>query len=411
MAVPASREEREASAQHYSFIEERLLALDDLRANGAGFFSMQQFQWASQYFFAKYRYAWRMRIYLWVTSHGLFVVANVITLALAIYLLFSGKISLGSAYLLFQYMLMFEEPIEELGQQMQELQNAAAAIYRVQELFDTPKTLSNTGQRHLASQAHRVAFKGVNFAYEEAPILQGVDFELAQGQKLGIMGRTGSGKSTLSKLLFRFYDVKAGGIYLDGEDIRELELHHLRKRVGFVTQDVQLFHASVRDNLSFFSDSYSDAQLLGVLEHIGLSDWLTSLPQGLDSIIDRAGGNVSAGEAQLLAFARVFLKDPGLIILDEPSSRLDPESEAKMERALEGLLANRTAIIIAHRLESLAKADDILVLNDGKVVEYGGRGVLEQNPRSRYAQMLQKSRSARFNGDIEQLLDDNEEAS
>jgi ABC-type multidrug transport system fused ATPase/permease subunit len=166
-------------------------------------------------------------------------------------------------------------------------------------------------------------------------------------------------------------------------------LTNLRQRVGMVTQDVQLFNASVRDNLTFFNHFIDDTRLLEVIETVGLSSWYRALPKGLDSLLGADGQGLSAGEAQLLAFARVLLKDPGLVIFDEASSRLDPATERHIERAVSAILANRTGIVIAHRLATIQRADDILILEDGRIQEYGARALLAGNPDSHFSRLLQ----------------------
>ena len=175
-------------------------------------------------------------------------------------------------------------------------------------------------------------------------------FALAPGKILGLLGRTGVGKTTLARLIFRLYDPHAGTIWMDGVDIRTAKLNQVRNRVAFVTQDVQLFQASVRDNITFFRRDVPDERIIEVIEALGLSEWLAGCPDGLDTRLQTGGRSLSAGEAQLLAFTRVFLRDPGLVILDEASSRLDPATEQLIERAIDQLLLGRTAIIIAHRL-------------------------------------------------------------
>jgi ATP-binding cassette, subfamily B, bacterial len=218
-------------------------------------------------------------------------------------------------------------------------------------------------------------------------VLTDISFQIAAGRTLGILGRTGSGKTTLTRLLFRLYDVTAGAIQLSGADIRDVRFEHLRQRVGMVTQDVQLFHATVRDNLTFFDTSISDERIMAVLEQLELLPWYRSLSNGLDTLLAGSGG-LSAGEAQVLAFTRVFLRDPGLIILDEASSRLDPATERLIERAVDRLLAKRTGIIIAHRLATVLRADDILILEGGRIREYGAREALRNDATSRFAELL-----------------------
>jgi ABC-type multidrug transport system fused ATPase/permease subunit len=205
---------------------------------------------------------------------------------------------------------------------------------------------------------------------------------------LGVLGRTGSGKTTMTRLLFRLYDPHAGAVRLGNVDIREAGLADVRGHVGMVTQEVQLFNASVRDNLTLFNRRIADEAIVRALREIGLWEWFQSLPDGLDTVLGAAGGGLSAGQAQLLALTRVFLRDPGLVILDEASSRLDPATERLLERAIDRLFANRTGIVIAHRLSTVQRADDILILDHGRVAEYGQRAQLAANPNSRFAQLL-----------------------
>jgi len=211
---------------------------------------------------------------------------------------------------------------------------------------------------------------------------------LAPGRVLGLLGRTGSGKTTLTRLLFRLYDLSGGAIRLGGVDLRAARLSELRQRVGIVTQDVQLFQASIRDNLTLFDRTISDERILTMLEQLELVDWLAGLKHGLATELGPGGGGLSAGEAQLLAFARVFLQYPGLVILDEASSRLDPATERLIERAVDRLLEGRTGIIIAHRLATVQRADEIMILDRGRVVEHGPRELLANAPGSRFATLL-----------------------
>ncbi len=208
------------------------------------------------------------------------------------------------------------------------------------------------------------------------------------GQTLGLLGRTGSGKSTLARLLLRLYDIQQGQVRLGGVDISQVSRVELPHHVGFVTQDVQLFQTSVRNNLTFFNRHIGDRAILQTLDELGLIPWLEALSAGLDTELGADSGGLSAGQAQLLAFARVFLKDPWLVVLDEASSRLDPLTEQLIERAVERLLVNRTGLIIAHRLKTVERADQILILEQGQVVEYGDRATLLANPNSQFSRLL-----------------------
>jgi ATP-binding cassette subfamily B protein len=207
-----------------------------------------------------------------------------------------------------------------------------------------------------------------------------------------VLGRTGSGKTTLTRLLFRLYDLDAGAIRLNGIDIRDVSFADLRDTVGLVTQDVQLFGATVRENITLFDQSVDKIDIERALASLGILDWVAAMPDGLETGLAAGGGGMSAGEAQLLAFARILLRNPGVVVLDEAASRLDPVTERRLERAIDRLLegnnVRRTAIVIAHRLHTVQRADDILILEGGRVVEFGPREALLANPGSRFSQLL-----------------------
>lgn len=403
IAIPAGIRERQTSATFLGFLEERLAGVDDIRANGAGDYVMRRFYEAMREWFHRGVSAWMRRGSIWSVTSLLFALGNTLVLGISAYLFVTHAISLGTAYLFFQYTVLLQGPLEQITQQLQEFQRAASSLVRVRELLRIEPGIrdgagaNDTLVRRDANVAMlqrapalAVAFDGVTFTYrpDDLPVLHDVSFRLAPGQVLGLLGRTGSGKTTMSRLLFRLYDTTEGAIRLNDVDVRDLPLAALRQRVGLVTQDVQLFHASVRDNLTFFDQSIPDARIWQVIAEMGLDAWFAGLPNGLDTELDAGGSGLSAGESQLLAFIRVFLKDPGLVILDEPSSRLDPATEQLIERGVASLLRGRTGIIIAHRLATVQRADAIMVIDDGRIVEYGPRTALANNRESRFAELL-----------------------
>ena len=277
----------------------------------------------------------------------------------------------------------------EIAREIQDLQRAAASVKRTRELFLVESKIKSRNDCAIPEGALEVEFQNVSFAYREEAVIKNASFKLEAGKVLGLLGRTGSGKTTVARLLFRLYDPEAGEIRLAQRSIQQADLNILRSRVGLVTQNVQLFHASLRDNLTLFDESIGNARIMETIDDLDLSKWYAQLPEGLDSILASDGSDLSAGEAQLLAFARVFiLKEPGLIILDEASSRLDPSTERLIENAVEKLIKNRTAVIIAHRLETIQRAESIMILEEGKIAEYGQRRLLMEDPRSRFNQLL-----------------------
>ena len=395
VSVPKVAQERQALAELMGFLEERLGGLDDLRANGGGSWTMRGFHERSQHWATAVTRAQRATSYIWTATNGLFALGFLVALGLGAWLNLRGAVGLGTVFLAFQYVEMLRRPLDQLSHQLRESQRAFAGLGRVTALLSRSPTIVDGPGAALPAGPLPLAFEDVTFRYpthagseaDDAPVLSGVSFALRPGETLGVVGRTGSGKTTLARLLFRLYDVSSGTVRLGGTDVRNLTLWELRRRVGMVTQDVQVFQASVRDNLTFFDDGIDEQQILDTLEQIGLGPWLAALPEGLQTELSGDGG-LSAGEAQLVALARVFLRDPGLVILDEASSRLDPATERLVEAAVERLLAGRTAIIIAHRLATLRRVDSILVLDHGRVAELGPRAVLAARDKTRFAAML-----------------------
>jgi ATP-binding cassette subfamily B protein len=386
LAVPYWKQARQASAILTGFLEERLAGTEDIRSSGATPYVMRRFFQAVRDQMEKTRRAGVMGTSMWAMTAALLTLGNAMAFGLGSTLYSTGLITFGTVYLLFHYTEMLRWPLEQITREVQELQRASASVGRVGDLFKIrSRTVDGSGALPRGPLA--VEFGAVSFAYEEQLVLRDVTFRLGPGQVLGLLGRTGSGKTTIGRLLIRMYDPSTGVVSLGGADIRGLRLHYLRRRVGMVTQDVQLFHASVRDNLTLFDRTIPDEMILEVLHRLGLEHWYRGLPHGLDTTLSSRGG-LSAGEAQLLAFARVFFKDPGLVVLDEASSRLDPATEALIEHAVSVLLEQRTAIIIAHRLTTVRRADQIIIVDDGRVQEHGARASLERNPSSRFAGLL-----------------------
>jgi ATP-binding cassette subfamily B protein len=413
IAVPSWEKERQASADMYGFIEERLNGTEDIRSNDGVPYVLQRFYRLTRDLMritlaASFRWAIVMN-----TTWVLFTVGNATGLLVSAYLYRTGVITLGSVFMIIYYTNMINWPLERLSQQFQDLQKAGASLIRIMGVQQMQGKIPGEGdfaapkEQHLTPGPLSVDFKEVAFGYGDAEtasraepaatpeqsapelVLQAIDFSLTPGRILGLLGRTGSGKTTLTRLLFRLYDTTAGEIRLGGKPLRDLPIQELRRRVGMVTQNIQLFHATVRENLTFFDDSIPDEAVLQALRDLGLWDWYESLPNGLDTELESGGGGLSAGEAQLLAFTRIFLRDPGLIILDEATSRLDPATEHRIEQAVDKLVQNRTAIIVAHRLGTVQRADDILILDDGQVLEAGERETLAANPQSRFYHLLQ----------------------
>ena len=389
ISVPWWRKESQARAGLYGFLEERVSGIEDIQSSGAAGYTMHRF-----------REVMRRRFWTNVQANLVInlvagagfsstLISYTATLALCIYLVQSDVITLGTAYLMYHYWAMMSAPVGRIMREIQDLQRARVSIERVTELLQTESAVED-GERPLAaSSTPAVAFDRVSFAYHsEANALDDVSFRLEPGTTLGLLGRTGSGKTTMARLLLRFYDPTQGAVRLDDFDIRQAPIAELRGRVGLVTQEVQLFQASVRDNLNLFGAGASDDRIVDILQQLQLDAWYRSLPSGLDTELAPAGGQLSAGEAQMLAFARVFLKDPDVVVLDEASSRLDPATERMIDSAMQALLKDRTAVVIAHRLSTVERVDEIMILAEGRIQEHGARQALAADPSSRFSGLL-----------------------
>ena len=383
-----ARETRRAAAGLSGFLEERLGGLPDLKSNGADAYVMRRLHERLGERFRRIASS-VMAASLFNGTIGLFfLVGTGAALAVSAVLHMRGAMTLGSVYLVFRYTTMMRLPLDRLQRQMNSFQQATGGMVRVRELLATQPRVRDGDGAAFADGALSVELDRVSFAYADEPVLRDVGFRIEPGEVLGMLGRTGSGKTTISRLLFRLHDPIAGVVLLDGTDIRRARLDGLRSRIALVTQDVQLFESTLRDNVTLFDETVSDDRLREVFAGLGLEEWLRSLPDGLDTELGPRARGLSAGEAQLVALARVFLKDPGLIVLDEASSRLDPATERLLERAISRLLAGRTGVVIAHRLATVDRADRILILEDGQIAELGGRAELAADPDSRFSRLL-----------------------
>ena len=421
IAVPYWKANREASADTFGFLEERLAGTEDIRSNDAKPYVMRRFHELMRGWYDKALKAGLMSSIMFSTTMFMFGVGSAISLSLGAYLYFGGAISLGTVYLIFHFTQMLVMPINRFTQQLDSFQRASAAISRILELNAVRKTVLDPpaedrvelsgkgmdGGRFLRGRNSRpvsstgqalrgndgvgplpVELDGVTFAYGEEPVLEDVSLRVEPGRVLGLLGRTGSGKTTMTRLLFRLYDPTSGVVRVGGEDVRRMPVTELRQHISMVTQDVRLFHGTVRDNLTFFDETIPDRRLLEVIDELRMRPWLSSLPEGLDTRLLSDGG-LSAGEAQLLAFARVFLKGSGVLILDEASSRLDRSTEQMIERAVDRLVRDRTVIVIAHHLATVRRCDEIVILEHGRIVEQGERLELAVNESTRFARMLE----------------------
>jgi ATP-binding cassette, subfamily B, bacterial len=396
IAVPHQKARREAEGQLFGFIEEQLSGTEDIRSSGAVGFSIREL-FRHQAEILKHNRLAHFKRWIIENAMGLALTTGTLLAITSGYWLFTaGVVTIGTVYLFVHYLNLLEEPFWAMTHEIESFQTIGACVERLTEFKQFTPEVKNESGRLIDSHPLALEFKDVTFSYitpevgnGEDAVIKRLSLDLKPGSVLGLLGRTGSGKTTLGRLVFNLYDVNEGSIKINGENIREIQLESLRQNIAIVTQDVQLFRASIRENLTFFDRSIPDEKIITTLEDLELGDWFRTLPNGLDSELETGSRSLSAGEAQLLAFTRVFLRNPGLVILDEASSRLDPATEQKLEHAIDKLLQGRTAIIIAHRLDTLHRADDVLILDNGTMLEYGNRKELASNPDSRFYQLLQ----------------------
>jgi ATP-binding cassette, subfamily B, bacterial len=391
VAIPAAVERRAATARLLGYLEERLGGLEDIGANGAGGQVQQGFWRQAGRLLAATRRAAQLGVRWPAAAQGLASLSLVLALLAGAALYLAGRLTLGGAYLFVTYAGMLGAPLMTIVLQVRDLEDALGALRRINQLFGTRSAVLDGPVRLPGRPPGRgvpVELENVSFRYRaDRFALREVSVRVEAGRRLAVVGRTGAGKSTVAKLLVRFADPSSGRILVAGHDLRELTVDSVRSQVGMVTQEVQIFHDTVRNNVTVFDAAIADTEVAGALAEVGLGDWLDALPDGLDTVLGAGAVGLSGGEEQLLAFARVLIADPGLLVLDEASSRLDPRSRERFQAALERILDGRTAVIIAHRLDAVRDADQVLVLRDGGVAEYGDREALMADPDSEFGRL------------------------
>jgi len=391
-AVDEAATEQAAMGRMLGEVEERLTGADDLRSNGGGSHAIATFQRASAAVLRSSLGREKQGVTLWVLSNAVFVIGGLIALAVDVALLRRGAITLGTAYLIFQYTQILRAPLSDLSDETERVQRAAGGMARTLNLLGESSAIKDTGTTPLPDGPLSLDLHSVTFTYadEDIPVavIDDLTLRLDAGTSIGVLGRTGSGKTTLARLLLRLVEPTEGEVRLGDTNLTDVRLSELRARTGVVSQDVHLFGSTLRDNLTLFDETVTDQELHRALEELDLLTWVQAMPDGLDTKLGPAGSGLSAGEGQLIALARLFLRSPDFVLLDEASSRIDPATEARVTRAIDRLLEGRTAIVIAHRLSTVERLDEILVLDKGKVAERGKTADLANDPTSRYSQLL-----------------------
>ena len=318
------------------------------------------------------------------------VIGQILVLLVGGFMVADGELSIGVLTAFVLYIGAFFQPIQQMVQTYDMYQSGKAAVVKLRELLQIRPSVPEAPDAHpLPPVSGDIVFDGVGFGYDPAvPVLHDVNLHLYPGQTVAFVGPTGAGKSTIAKLVSRFYDPTSGSIRLDGHDLREVTLGSLRRQLGVVPQEPFLFAGSIRDNVRFARPEVSDEEVMEAIRVVGLGEFIDALPLGLDTPLHERGVSLSAGERQLLALARTFTARPRILVLDEATSNLDLRSERQVEAALERILEGRTAIIVAHRLTTAMRADRVVVIDEGGVVEDGTHAELLARG-GRYAEMFE----------------------
>jgi len=365
LAVPHWAALRVIATSTGSFVEGIITGLDDLVANGGAHYAIRGcYKLIRKTFVTSWKAAAASTV-TGVVFNTSTAVGNGMAAVFGAYFYLHGSITVGTVVLLFNYVAMLIAPLGDFSGQIADWAKAGISLKRIRTLFETTTNLAAGDGTIFPDGPCTIEFNDLCFSYRpNEMVLKNVSLRLEPGKVYGLVGRSGSGKTTLTRLLYRQYDPSSGSIRWNGVDIRRLNIDSFQAKIGFATQEVELFKASVRDNLTFFNDEVTDVRIKEILTDIGLGPWLNGLPDGLDTKIDGTVA-LSAGQAQLLSLARVFLKEPKLILLDEITSRLDDEVDHDVHAAIDRLLEGRTVLIIAHHPSALRRADQVFCMDDG----------------------------------------------
>jgi ATP-binding cassette, subfamily B, bacterial len=311
-------------------------------------------------------------------SQLLGVIGQIVVLAVGGDMYLHHQISIGALVAFFLYVNRFFQPIQLLVQQYNTYQQGQSSVYKLRTLLDNePTVLESPDATDLPPIHGEIRFDHVSFGYNpDIPVLEDVDLTIAPGETVAFVGATGAGKSTMAKLVTRFYDPTSGRVLIDGHDLRSVTMKSLRRQLGVVPQEPFLFAGTIRDNITFARPGAPDDAVWEAVHQVGLTDLIARLPHGLDTVVHERGQSLSSGERQLIALGRAFMAQPRVLVLDEATSNLDLQSETLVEGALDVLLQQRTAILIAHRLSTAMRADRIVVVGDGRLLEIGSHDEL-----------------------------------
>ncbi len=307
-------------------------------------------------------------------------VFNVIIIIAGGFFLYSGKINFGDFSAFIVSVNLFLSPVMTLIQFMEQYQNGVTGFERFIEIMDTATETDSPGAKDAGRLSGKIEFKNVSNSYSEnAEILKGISFEIEKGKKYALVGPSGGGKTTICHLIPNFYKISGGEILIDGHNINEFTLESLRRNIGIVQQDIYLFNSSIKENILYGNLDATDEEIIEAAKRANIHDYIMSLENGYETQIGERGVKLSGGQKQRLSIARVFLKNPSILILDEATSALDNTTEILIQKSLDELCAGRTTIVVAHRLSTIKNADEIAVIDDGRIIEQGAHDDLIKN--------------------------------
>lgn len=389
IGVSIKKKRRKIETDIYSFVGEVITNTEDIKGNGNTSYVFNRFNSLMNIFLPA-------RIKSNLSSWWAFTVLMIfqaigfgICFVMGTYLWKKDVITVGTIYLFYNYTNLLLNPINVLQQQMTELQKVGASITRISKLINIKSRIVDSKNDIDIDFSKGILLDNVSFRYDEdREILKHINYKIEKCKKVAVLGRTGSGKTTLASLIVRFYDVNDGNIYLGENNLKDISIKKIRESIVYITQDIQILNTNIRNNITFFNKKIDDGIIFEAIKKMGLEEWFNKFENGLDTNIGVNGIGLSAGETQLLAFVRAFIKNPKVIILDEVTSKLDLETESKIQVAINNLLENKIGIIIAHRMQTINEVDEIIILENGEIIEFGDACSLRQNVNSEFFQLL-----------------------
>lgn len=388
VAVPKWRKERECESRFYGYITECVDVKEEIIANGYKNFVLKQIKDMLIEWFPNNVKANVISVVSYAAYIAIVAISYAIVFGGGTFFWIKGSITIGTIYLLYQYNQNLIKPIEKMRRQIEELQRVSTSLERI-SMLEKSNVENNEGQE-LEGYGIGIVLKNVYFEYKTGClVLKNITFDLKKNRTLGIIGRTGSGKTTLVKLLMKVYETKQGDIFYNGVSINEVSFKSLRERTAYISQEVSIYDASLRDNITLFNSDIKDEVLLEIIKKIGLEEWYFGLENGLDTRINEY--NLSIGQAQLVSLIRVFVKEVQLVILDEAYSDIDPLTEKYIHTVMEHLVNRCTCIIIAHRMRTIEMVDELILLENGCIIEKGSYSKLVKDKSSKLNDLIKQN--------------------